>query len=171
MHAVAFGRVPRRHPTRPLAVRPCDRRDSKNLAGQSPSLSRACCSGSPRAHYSWEGQVVNISRFAFRGTGAAFVAVWLANLAMTSLEFSSIEDLRDAAFEAKVIKHAAEGLGRCRSQSVRTEVTTSDGAISAQTDGRSTGKPHGRRTGNCTRISKCSNPCAKGRPIQASKPG
>jgi hypothetical protein len=79
-----------------------------------------------------EGRFVNVSKFAFRGTGAAFVAVWLANLAMTSLEFSSIEDLRDAAFEAKVVKRAEEGLRRCRSQSVRSEVTTSGGTTSAQ---------------------------------------
>jgi hypothetical protein len=61
--------------------------------------------------------VITLSRLAFRTAGAAFVAVWLFNLATMNLQFSSCEDLKDAAFEAEVEKRAVEGLRRLRSPS------------------------------------------------------
>ena len=62
--------------------------------------------------------VVSLFRLAFRTAGAAFVAVWLFNLATMSLQFSSCEDLKDAAFEAEMEKRAAEGLTCHRCPSV-----------------------------------------------------
>ena len=56
--------------------------------------------------------VVNFSKFAFRTAGAAFVAVWLFNLATMSLQFSSCEDLKDAAFQAEMEKRTVEWLKR-----------------------------------------------------------
>jgi hypothetical protein len=62
--------------------------------------------------------LVNFSKLAFRTAGAAFVAVWLFNLATTSLQFSSCEDLKDAAFQAEMEKRAVEWVKRQRSPSV-----------------------------------------------------
>ncbi len=62
--------------------------------------------------------VVNLSKFAFRAAGVAFVAVWLFNLATMSLQFSSCEDLNDAAFQAEMEKRDVEWRKRPRDPSV-----------------------------------------------------
>jgi hypothetical protein len=140
-----------------------------------PLLSRGLRSSSAPAILR-KGPVVNLSKLAFRATGVAFVVIWLSNLAMTSLRFSSDEDLWDAAFQAKLEKSGEASLKSCRSQSVRESLRKRAEELDARTSGTrsggdSIGKLHGRRMGNCTRSSKCSSPWAKGRPIQASKQG
>ena len=84
-------------------------------SGHGRLLARASVSRPPTHIKPGEGQVVNLSKLAFRTAGAAFVAVWLSTLAMTSLDFSSVEDLRDAAFEA----HEEELVKNCRSHMMR----------------------------------------------------